>query len=249
VRKSNGTGVGAYSEWAADAGDAGDIFRLADVDNDGRADLVYGRGIDPTTVRWYVRKSTGSSFGNYSTWADDAGNVGDLFFLADVDADGDADLVYSRATSETKVKWWVRRSDGSNFGTSEVWHGDAGDKGDLMYVGDANGDGKADLVYGRIKSRLKVTWFFRAGSGNIFGPVETWADDAGDAGDLFRLGDTTGDGGKLDLMYGWPAGLSSLTATPDLSFVRWYGRSSQETSFSAMSNWAEDAGDEGDYFP
>jgi hypothetical protein len=248
VRKSNGSGYGSFSEWAADAGDSGDIFRLADVNNDGKADLVYGRPLDATTVRWFVRKSDGSNFGNFTTWADDAGDVGDLFFLADVDKDGDADLVSSRATSATEVQWVVRRSDGSKFGSAETWHSNAGDKGDLMYVGDANGDGKADLVYGRVSSTFDVTWFFRKGTGFIFGNLETWADDAGDAGDLFRLGDTTGDG-KLDLMFGRPKGLLNLTTTPDLKTVRWFGRSSLGTGFSSFTTWADDAGDEGDYFP
>ena len=248
VRLSNGSGYGGFSEWAADAGDAGDTFRLADVNNDGRADLVYGRALDPTTVRWFVRKSNGSSFGNFTTWADDAGDVGDLFFLADVDHDDDADLVYSRVISATEVKWWVRRSDGSKFGPLETWNSDAGDRGDLMYVGDANGDGDADLVYGRVSSSFGVTWFFRPSTGSGFGNVTTWANDAGDAGDLFRLGDTTGDG-KLDLMYGRPLGLLSLTATPDPTSVRWFGRSSLGTSFSPVTTWADDAGDEGDCFP
>ncbi len=248
VRLSNGNGFGNYSTWANDAGDAGDTFRLADVNDDGRADLVYGRALDSTTVRWYVRKSNGSSFGNYSTWANDAGDVGDLFFLADADADGDADLVYSRAVSSTQVKWWVRRSDGSNFGSLETWSSDAGDRGDLMYVGDASGDGDADLVYGRVNSSFGVTWYYRPSTGSIFGNVATWANDAGDAGDLFRLGDTTGDG-QLDLMYGRPLGMASLTATPNLASVRWYGRSSQGTGFSSFSTWADDAGDEGDCFP
>jgi len=248
VRKSNGSGFGGYSEWIADAGDVGDIFRLADVDGDGKADLVYGRPLTSTTVRWYVRKSNGSSFGNDSKWADDAGNVGDLFYVADVDDDGKADLVYSGATSATKVQWWVRRSDGSKFGSDETWHSDAGDPGDLMYVGDLTADGKADLVYGRVGSSFDVTWFFRKSTGFIFGNVETWANDAGDAGDLFRLGDTTGDG-KLDLMYGRPEGMASLSATPDLALIRWYGRSSKGTGFSSVSTWSDNAGDEGDCFP
>jgi hypothetical protein len=248
VRLSNGSGFGNYSVWSADGGDAGDIFRLADVDKDGRADLVYGRAINSGTVRWYVRKSDGASFGSVSTWASDAGDVGDLFFVADVDKDKRADLVYSRAVSETQVKWWVRRSDGNSFGSLESWNDDAGDLGDLMYVADANMDGRADLVYGRVKSDQTVTWYFRGSYGSGFGYPMTFANDAGDAGDLFRLGDTTGDG-MADLMYGRPSGLVSLTATPNHASVRWYGRMSMAAAFSTVSTWANDAGDEGDCFP
>ncbi|HVE72721.1 MAG TPA: FG-GAP-like repeat-containing protein [Thermoanaerobaculia bacterium] len=248
VRLSNGNGFGKYSVWSADAGDAGDIFRLADVDGDGKADLVYGRAINPGTVRWYVRKSDGNSFGSYSIFASDAGDVGDLFFVANVDKDKKADLVYARAIGETQVKWFVRRSDAATFGPLETWNEDAGDPGDLMYVGDANMDGKADLVYGHVSSSLNVTWYFRGSDGSAFGFPLTFANDAGDAGDLFRLGDTTGDG-MVDLMYGRPSGLVSLTATPNHAAVRWYGRSSMAAAFSTVSTWASDAGDEGDCFP
>ncbi len=248
VRLSNGSGFGKYSVWSADAGDAGDVFRLADVDADGKADLVYGRAINPGTVRWYVRKSDGNSFGSYSIFASDAGDVGDLFFVANVDKDKKADLVYARAIGSTQMQWFVRRSDAAMFGPLETWSEDAGDPGDLMYVGDANMDGKADLVYGHVSSSLNVTWYFRASDGSAFGFPLTFANDAGDAGDLFRLGDTTGDG-MVDLMYGRPSGLVSLTATPNHAAVRWYGRSSLAGAFSTVSTWASDAGDEGDCFP
>ncbi|HEX6085097.1 MAG TPA: VCBS repeat-containing protein [Thermoanaerobaculia bacterium] len=249
VRLSNGSGFGNFSVWSSDGGDAGDIFRLADVDADGDADLVYGRAINSGTVRWFVRKSDGQKFGNVSTWANDAGDVGDLFFVADVDNDGDADLVYSRAVSDTKVKWWVRRSNGkSSFGSLETWNEDGGDPGDLMYIADANADGRADLVYGRVMSDKTVTWYVRGSNGDFFGFPLLFATDAGDAGDLFRLGDTTGDK-MADLMYGRPRGLVSLTNTPNHAAVRWYGRMSFAGAFSNGWTWANDAGDEGDCFP
>ena len=50
-------------------------------------------------------------------------------------------------------------------------------------------------------------------------------------------------------MYGRSLGMTGLTATPDLTSVRWYGRSSQGTSFNSVSTWADDAGNEGDCFP
>jgi hypothetical protein len=248
VRLSSGFAFGTYTTWSEDAGDPGDVFRLADVDDDGRDDLVYGRPLGPTTVRWYVRLSTGTSFGPYSTWSSDAGDIGDVFLLDDVDADGDADLAYGRLISSTQVKWFVRRSSGSGFGSVNTWQEDAGDDGDLFYLGDTGGDGDADLLYARTFSDTQVRWYFRPSEGDSFGALQTWSNDAGDAGDLFRLGDGNGDG-FLDLFYARPLGMTSLTAAPDLSFIRWYGRLSQGGSFGDFSTWASDAGDEGDVIP
>lgn len=248
VRLSSGTALGGYSTWSSDAGDTGDIFRLADVDGDGRDDLVYGRPLTSTTVQWYVRLSTGTSFGSYSTWSTDAGDIGDTFLIDDVDADGDADLAYGREISSTQVKWYARKSNGSSFGSVSTWREDAGDHGDLFYLGDAGGDGDADLLYGRTLSDFQVTWYFRPSEGNAFGDLQTWNTDAGDAGDVFRLGDGNGDG-FLDLFYARPLGMTSLTATPDLTLVRWYGRLSLGGSFGGFTTWAANAGDEGDIIP
>jgi hypothetical protein len=248
VRRSNGTGFGTWEVWSSDAGDAGDIFRLGDVNGDGRDDLVYGRPLSTTVVRWYARMSTGNSFGPWSTWSTDAGDIGDLFFLADVDADGDDDLVYGRAVTASQVKWWVRRSNGSTFGALETWREDAGDFGDLFYVADTGGDGDADLLYARTLSDTQVRWYYRPSLGNMFGALQVWSNDAGDAGDVFRIGDGNGDG-FLDLFYARPLGMTSLTATPNLNWIRWYGRFSLGGSFGPFSTWASDAGDEGDISP
>ena len=110
------------------------------------------------------------------------------------------------------------------------------------------GDGDSDLVYGRTQSDSQVVWSVRGSELVQFGNVATWASDAGDAGDLFRLGDGNGGGG-VDLFYGRPLGMTSLTATPNPALIRWYGRLSSGTGFGAYTTWCSDAGDEGDQFP
>ncbi|MFP8871217.1 MAG: VCBS repeat-containing protein [Myxococcota bacterium] len=255
VRESLGDGFSGWVRWRNDAGNVGDIFRLADVDGDGRDDLIYGRPVSSSQIRWFVRRSSGSAFGPWENWRDDAGDEGDIFMVGDVDADGRDDLVYGRQPSSWQTIWYARRSTGSGFGTWWTWRVDAGDRGDLFYLGDGDGDGDADLIYGRTLSDNEVRWYFRPAKPSIlgfwfgkFGAYETWRNDAGDAGDLFRIGDGSGDG-RTDLLYGRPRGMTSLTATPDLSRVRWYGRTSTGSGFSSWSTWRSDAGDEGDIFP
>jgi len=252
VRLSRGSSFGNLNVWRSDAGDAGDIFRLADMNGDGRDDLVYGRPIASTEIRWYVRLSMGDSFGDVSTWRNDAGDEGDIFMVGDVDADGDDDLAYGRIVSSDQVTWYVRRSSGSALGDYLTLRNNAGDAGDLFYLGDAGGDGDADLVYGRTVASYRVKWYYRPSivvpTGRAFGDFVVWRSDGGDAGDHFRLGDGDGDG-RLDLFYGRPLGIASLTAAPDLTRIRWYGRLSLGGSFGDYSMWRSDAGDEGDAFP
>jgi hypothetical protein len=249
VHASTGSAFGAGSVWAADAGDAGDIFRLGDVDGDGDADLVYGRPAGGSTVIWFVRPSTGSSFGGSAVWASDAGNEPNLFLIGDVTGDGRADLVAAErgAAGDTEVY----RSTGSGFVFAERDNISSFDP-EYVLLGDADGDGRADLVTGQVRSSTEVDWQVRrsngCGSSQCFLGVDLWANNAGDAGDTFRLGDGDGDG-AADLFYGRPQGMLSLTAIPNLTLIRWFGRRSQGSSFGPSVTWASDLSDEGDIVP
>jgi hypothetical protein len=165
-----------------------------------RADLIYGRLSSPNVMKWFERTSTGSAFGGFSEWSSDAGNAGDIFLTGDVNNDGRADLVYGRIEASKQVTWFVRLSDGSNFGGFSTWADDAGDAGDSFRLADVNNDGRADLVYGRPLDSKTVRWFVRKSNGSSFGNFSTWADDAGDIGDLFYVADVDHDK-KADLVY------------------------------------------------
>jgi hypothetical protein len=240
VRRALGNGFSSNVEqWSSDAGDVGDIFRLADVDGDNRADLVYGRPVSGNQVTWYVRKSTGSSFGGYSTWAGDAGDIGDWFFVADIDQDDNADLVYGRALSDTQVAWYVRKSSGSSFGGYTTWSSDAGDRTDRFLLGDINNDNDADLVYGRKINNTTMRWYVRRSLGVSWGNYQVWSNDAGNSGDIHRLGDIDGDG-RVDLVY---------AREINFDILRWWNRFSTGSAFGGLNTLVSDAGGEGFIIP
>jgi hypothetical protein len=167
---------------------------LGDTNGDALADLAYGRLSSPTLMPWFDRASTGSSFGPYSVWTGDGGQRMDLFLEGDVTGDGQADLVYGRIVSAGVVQWYVQASSGSAFGAPVLWSGDAGDAGDIFRLGDVDGDGDADLIYGRPLTPDVVTWYVRLSSGSGFGSYSVWSGDAGKRSDLFLVGDVDGDG-------------------------------------------------------
>ena len=252
VKISTGSSFGTTTVWVDDAGNPGDIFRFGDVNNDGRDDLIYGRPVSETDTTWFVRLSTGTSFGPYTTWAADAGDRDDLFLVGDVTGDRRADLVtYSRDASERAV---VYRSTGSAFVSAGAASFTLAS--DYVLLGDVDADGDADLVRGFVNSATDVDWqvhtskkcspLYFDGCFSAFGA--RWVNGAGDAGDLFRLGDGNGDG-RMDLFYARPIGMTSLTSAPDLTKVQWYGRLSTGSAFGPYTVWANDATDEGDIVP
>jgi hypothetical protein len=265
VRPSSGNAFGGVTTWAADGGDAGDIFRLGDIDGDGRADLVFGRPLDATTVKWYVRKSSGVAFDEVATvLSEDAGSEGMLFLLGDVTGGGTADLV---AVTRGDNSWFPRvyHSDGSHFTLLAQGHQD-GFSGtpDYLLLGDVDADGRADVMSGVVNSDTDVDWFVTTSTGctlrtlnntrppiqveDCFGSAAKWSDGTGDAGDSFRLADVDGDD-RSDLIFARPRGITSLVNAPDPTLVRWYGRTSTGTGFHPVTTLAADATDDGDIVP
>ena len=148
VRRSTGVDFGANSganeDWTHGAcfGSRGTFF--ADVDGDGRNEIIL---VNDDTIT--VRRNTGSDFGPgpqaNQDWSHGPcfGSIGTFF--ADVDGDGRADCILVNSDTVT-----VRRSTGNDFGpgpqANEDWtHGPCfGSKG--TFFADVTGDGKADII-------------------------------------------------------------------------------------------------------
>jgi hypothetical protein len=238
--------------FSEDAGNIGNIYRLMDFDGDGRADLLRGIVDSASTVRWVVHLSDGTSFGGGTTVSSDAGDAGDLFLVGDVTGNGRDDLMIVGRGAATRTE--VHRSTGSRLGFAGFDAHFAFDP-DYVMLGQVDDDGRADLVTGRVQSDRRVDWDVRKSNGctGLLGNcldsvIIGFRDNAGDAGDQFRLGDGNG-GGRDDLFYGRMAGMNSLTASPDLSLMTWFGRRSTGSTFDSVITWASDAGAEGSVIP
>jgi surface antigen len=201
------------STFATDGGDAGDHWQMADMDGDGRPDLVLIRSANGTgTGHVEVHfDSAASGFrqrvGNWgSTFATDGGDPGDHWQMADMDGDGRPDLVLIRSagtgTGHVEVHFDSAASGfrqrvgdwASTFAT------DGGDPGDHWQMADMDGDGRPDLVLIRSANGTGTghveVHFDSAASGfrqRVGDWGSTFATDGGDAGDHWQMADMDGD--------------------------------------------------------
>jgi len=145
--RADGSGPNGVWTWGFSAGSY-DLY-FADVTGDGKADLitrVKSGGGWPIGDVW-VFPSTGSTFASpQAPWSYGWSDGYDLFF-GDVNGDGKADLVgrYFGPTAGLTGDIYVALSTGSGFAFSGRWtYGFSA--GYDIYVGDMDGDGKADLM-------------------------------------------------------------------------------------------------------
>ncbi|MFI5730674.1 RICIN domain-containing protein [Kribbella sp. NPDC051587] len=188
-----GGNLSAPVQWLQTAAASGDwsLSRpvLADVDGDGKADLVNLKNLGGCRTVGEVYRSTGTGFAAAAQWYDsgaggycwDKSNA----VAGDVDGDGKQDVVavYDNGAQSTALK--VLRSSGTAFTLSQWWQ-DAARFDPLktsLAVGDYNADGKADAVLvaaldggGREVSLL-------ASTGTTFAaPVSAWREPRVGAG-------------------------------------------------------------------
>ncbi len=119
-------------------------YFLGDVNGDGRADLV--KIMHEWNNDAFVFLSTGSGFNPQVQWTNSDQLVADReYFVEDVNGDGKADIVKIR--HETENDSFVFISTGTSFNMQVQWSFNNQMVADRLYfMGDQNGDGKADII-------------------------------------------------------------------------------------------------------
>jgi len=172
VALSTGTGFGPSSKWQDFFALAGEHPGVADVNGDGRADLVvFTRG---TLADVYVALSTGSGFGPGVKWHDFFAVGGEVPRVGDFNGDGAADI--ATFTNNAAGDVYVALSDrvGAFVGTTVKWHDFFALAGEFPYTGDFNADGRDDLVVFTHAASADV--FTALSTGTSFGPGLKWHD-------------------------------------------------------------------------
>jgi hypothetical protein len=190
---TNGVGT-AWSEHTVDgAFDGADSVDAADIDGDGHLDLL-GTAHDADDITWWENAN-----GLGTTWAkrtlDGAFDGASWVTAADVDSDGDLDVLGVAGTADD-VAWW-ENTDGD--GTSWALHTIDGtfDSANSVYAADVDSDGDLDVL-GAAGTADDITWWENTG-----GDGTAWAehivDGDFDSATSVCAADVDGDG-DLDVM-------------------------------------------------
>ncbi|MBP2472489.1 hypothetical protein JOF53_001361 [Crossiella equi] len=144
VALSNGSGFGPSAKWHDYFGIAGESPGVADVNGDGKDDIVVFT--QDTRADVLVAFSSGAGFGAPALWHEFFAVGREAPRLGDFNGDGAADI--ATFTNDANGDVYVANSNKTNAftGTSVKWQDFFGIAGEFPYVGDFNGDGKTDVV-------------------------------------------------------------------------------------------------------
>lgn len=172
VALSTGSGFGASQKWHDFFALGGEFPGVADVNGDGKDDLVtFTRG---SLADVYVALSSGTGFGPGVKWHDFFAVGAESPRLGDFNGDGAADI--ATFTNDAAGDVYVALSDrqGAFVGTTVKWHDFFALAGEFPYTGDFDGDRKADIVTFTHTSGADVYTAVSTGTG--FGPGVQWHD-------------------------------------------------------------------------
>jgi len=198
----------------------------ADVDGDGDVDVL-AASYDDDKIAWYENTDGAGSFGSQqiiSTAADGAWSV----FAADVDGDGDLDVL-SASAGDNKIAWYENTDGAGSFGSQQVIS-TAAESSHSVFGADVDGDGDLDVLSASALDD-KIAWYENTDGAGSFGSQQLISTAAGDAHSVFAA-DVDGDG-DLDV----------LSASFGDNKIAWYENTDGVGSFGSQQIISTVAGD------
>ena len=171
-----------------------DVLAVGDVDGDGAGDIVIGAE-NADGLSWYRNPNDGTDLSTWERFGIGEGDFTTDGEVADVDHDGDLDVVAS-SIDRNVVEWWEQVGDPQ---TASGWnrHEIGPDVAHDLVVGDIDGDDDLDVAAFHHDAE-RVDWFEQTAD-----PTQAWTQHIVDdtSGEGLAIDDLDGDG-DLDLVAG-----------------------------------------------
>ncbi len=195
----------------------------ADVDGDGDMDVLYSNSTSfgGDIIAWHENIDGLGNFGNgntISTVTDDVRSIA----AADLDADGDMDIVSASADDRT-IAWYENTDGQGTFSAQIVIANDITQANEINLV-DIDGDDDIDIFSGAEANNNQILWFENTNGLGTFVQQAIITDDAPFVNSIFA-GDLDGDG-DMDLVSG-----SDTIAD---SKIAWYENTDGQGNFGSQ---------------
>jgi hypothetical protein len=187
VALSNGNGFGPVQLWQSAFCYTGEVCDVGDFNGDKQADVL----VLQSSGNAWVSLSNGAAFNGINRWTTTFSYCfnGQQCKVGDVNGDGKADLIGFTMGSTNDV--YVATSNGGGFGAASKWNDYFGVNGEVLGVGDIDGDGMADIV---TVSRAYGVYAALSTGSSFNGVGWRWGVGIGGTADEIRVGDVNGDG-------------------------------------------------------
>jgi hypothetical protein len=234
----------APQTWASGLCQVNDVCAFADVTGDGKADAVAFRTSGTSTGTVQVAPSTGNDFAVTNTWASGICSDLDTCVLADLNADGKADVVTFDRSSVTAIndgRSRVALSDGfSSFGPTRVWSTAFCLTDQACYAADVNNDGRADAVALVTTGANKGQAWVALNTGAAFAPAQLWTSDSKCIDDaICDVGDFDHDG-RADVLAKSPSDTADSLVWVSVSTGAAFGPSTKRDPSTAQPRIGQD---------
>jgi surface protein len=195
--KNNGSGsFTAQPAITTNADEAYSVYS-ADLDGDGRMDVLSASQGD-NKIAWYKNKiDDDETFGEQQVISNSA-NGATSVYAADLDGDGDMDVL-SASQSDNKIAWYENTNgDGSLWNENVISSAALGAQS--VFAADLDGDGDMDVLSASVTDS-KIAWYpNRINEGETFGAQQEISTIANGATSVFAA-DLDGDG-DMDVLSG-----------------------------------------------
>ena len=200
---------------------------IGDFNGDGKCDIItFMRDGQSGRGEVYVALSDGWQFGANQLWHNQfATDATEKIVIGDFNGDGKDDMATWLEAGTRQV--YAALSDGGGMSDAGVWCDYIGaDAGDMLFAGDADGDGDDDLI---LFNRAQARVFVALSTGFSFETPTVWHNwFAASVHERPRVGDVNGDGRDDIITFG----TDSHTAKGDV-----YAALSSGASFGANAKW------------